>query len=416
MVNRVLSAAFLSLIPWACSWGSLQAEPIDPSKLQWSVAALIDQSREPFNEPTPTNRPGQFYSPRDTRGMAISPDGRYLYLGYNNSIVFGNNGLPITDRQGEVRRVDLTVTGPTMFDDQYVSRVTGNRGKALAVDDVGRVYMAETNRIDVYSADLSTKLFTINGLTGAEGIALNREGGTLMLYNSDRALGTLSKRIISESGVNINSANLDTSFDGDGNLSLAPGSASLRNVEIDGSGNIWVAGRNNQTLYRVSPNGTVVDSAFIINPFDIGFNGSQVFVTHQNQRVVSIFDISQFESNTIPLFTSGLAPPWAALGIDNNGNEETGDPGLLSGIVVLPGVGFYLGNENGQTENQHSLYGVTDSYSGFDGGIFYQDVNFDDNEPILFAALPVPEPAAIFLALTALAGFAGYARSQRRRA
>ena len=399
-----------------------QAEPIDPSLLQWSVAVLIDQSREPFPEAQPATLPGQFYTPRDMRGMAISPDGRYLYLGYNNSIVRNDAGAQLQDRQGEVRVVDLTVTGPDKFDTQWVTRVTGQRGKALAVDDVGRVYMAETNRIDVYNADLSTKLFTINRPVATmewEGIAVSREGGNLMLYVSDRANGTLAKAQLTESGANITAATPVASFGVGGLMTLANAAASLRNVEIDGSGNVWVAGRNNNTLYRVTPDGLTTTTAAITNPFDIGFNGTQVFVTHQNQRLVSIFDISQFESNSIPNLTAGIAPPWADLFIRDFGNIEAGNIGLLSGIVVIPGVGFYVGNENGQTMDQRSIYGVTDDFSSAPGSIpFYQDAFFDDNEPVFLAMLPVPvpEPAAVLLAVMGLAAFGGYARRSRENA
>ena len=408
---RATLLVVLACLSIAGSVTSASAEPIDVSQLEWSVAALIDQSREPFPESEPVNLPGQFNSPRDMRGMAISPNGRYLYVGYNNSIA---GPLPDGDRQGEVRRIDLTVTGPNKFDTQWSGRELGNRGKAIAVDDVGRVYLADAGRIDVYNADLSSKLFTIDRPANTnfnwEGVAVKREGGNLMLYVSDRQNGTLAKAQLTEFGATITAATPVASFGVGGIKLLANTAASLRNVEIDGNGNIWVAGKDNNTLYRVSPNGSVVQSATITNPFDIGFNGTQVFVTHQNQRVLSVFEISQFENNTIPTIASGIAPPWAALNIDSNGNEETQSPGLLSGIVVLPGRGFFLGNENGQTQGQKSLYGVTDLFSG--NG--FQDNFFDDNEPVFFAALPVPEPAACVLALTALVAFGGYARRQKR--
>jgi hypothetical protein len=155
------------------------------------------------------------------------------------------------------------------------------------------------------------------------------------------------------------------------------------------------------------------------HPFDIGFNGSQVLVTNYgNERKYTVFDVSQFEANAIPGLGAAFSPEWAALNLDPNGNDEDGNgtfEGRISGIVVVPGVGFYLSNEHGQTAIQKSLYGVTDGNSGITGSTFYQDNMFDDNEPIIYVSVPVqvPEPGAIVLAVTALLGFAGYARRQR---
>jgi hypothetical protein len=421
---RATLLVVLSCLSGAAAVAPASADPIDLNQLQWNVASLIDQSREPYTENYPVNLPGQYFSPRDTRGMAISPDGRYLYLGYNASIQRDDGGLNPVDRQGEVRVIDLTKTGTDKFDTQMgTNRVLGNRGKAIAVDDVGRVYMVDkvttgsnASRIDVYSADLSTQLFTITAPSTSmtwEGLAVTREAGGLMLYVSDRTLGTLSKVQLTESGADISAANPVVGFGTLGTKALA-GASSLRNVEVDGSGNIWVASRDSDLLFRVSADGTVVQTAAINDPFDIGFNGTQVFVTHQNQKNISVFDIANFNSNNIAANTTSLVPPWAALSISPTGNTEAGLQGLLSGIVVIPGVGFYVGNEHGQTAGQKSIYGVTDAFSG--NG--FQDNFFDDNEPVFSALLPqaVPEPAAYVLALTGLVVFGGYARRQRQQA
>jgi hypothetical protein len=57
----------------------------------------------------------------------------------------------------------------------------------------------------------------------------------------------------------------------------------------------------------------------------------------------------------------------------------------LSGIVVVPGKGFFVANEAGQTANQRSTYGRIDEHSDFVNGKMYRDVFEDDNEPILRA-------------------------------
>jgi hypothetical protein len=247
-----------------------------------------------------------------------------------------------------------------------------------------------------------------------EGLAVTREGGQLKLYVSDRNLGTLEKIGLTETGGNLTLATPDTSFGPLGIKAIA-GASSLRNVEVDGSGNVWVASSGNGTLFRVSPNGSVVQSAGgITNPFDIGFNGTQVFVTSQSGKNISVFDIANFNSNNIAANATTIAPPWAALSLSTTGNTEAGGPGLVSGIVVIPGVGFYVGNEHGQTAGQKSIYGVTDAFTA--NG--FQDNFFDDNEPVLSALLPqaVPEPGAYVLAIIGLAAFGGYARRQKQQA
>ena len=310
---------------------------IDLDNLGWSVQILIDQSEIVFDAP-------QHSRPRDNRGLAISPDGTYLYAGYNNSLYAG----------GEVRRIDLTLVGNV---EPFVSRVTGVRGKSIAVDDVGRVYLAEGSRIQVYDPSLLTPLFTIADLTQTEGVAVTRQEGQLVLYNSDRTDGTLEKRILTEDGDGISGATLDVNFGTNGSIVLAE---NLRGVEIDNKDRVWVAGYGNDTVYRVSGDGATVDTLSVSNPIDIGFDGHVMLVTRYTDRL-----ISRFEADTLESLGADLTAPWDDLELDSGGD------GALSGIVVIPGEGFYVANEAGQTLPFEEPPG-----SG----------NFvDDNDPILFA-------------------------------
>ena len=317
-----------------------EADNIDLDNLDWSIQTMIDQSETVFDDP-------QLYRPRDNRGLAISPDGRYLYAGYNSSSYSG----------GEVRLIDLTLSGNV---EPFVSRVTGVRGKSIAVDDVGRVYLAEKTTIQIYDPNLSTNLFTISGLTKTEGVAVTRQAGQLSLYSSDRNNGTLEKRILTEDGVGISSSTLDVGFGTNGAITLAE---NLRGVEIDNQGWIWVAGFGNDTLYRVSADGATVDSLSVDNPIDIGFDGQTVLVTRYSDRLISRFDADSLDS-----LGPDLTVPWNDLGLDPNG--QSGD-GAFSGIVVIPGEGFYVANEAGQT---------LPFEESPDSGEFV-----DDNDPILFA-------------------------------
>ena len=357
--------------------GPGMAAGIDLDNLNWGVQYMIDTSQSDFGNP-------QSPSPRDNRGLAISPDGNYLYAGYNNSYV-----------TGEVRRIDLTLPD---YIDAADKQATGVRGKALAVDDTGRVYMAEGSSIQVYSADLASNLFSLTGLTKSEGVAVTREAGQLVLYNSDRTDGDLKKWLLTESGPGISAAVLDTGFGTSGSVSLA---SDLRGVEADSSGRVWVAGYGNDTVYRVSADGLTVNSLSVANPFDVGLDGSQVLVTRYTDRLISRFDADSMLS-----LGADLTVPWTSLKLDPDGQSSYG---ALSGIVVLPGQGIYVANEGGQTADEKSTYGRVDGNSGYIGSDYYTDLYSDDNDPILYAT---PEPATLgVLAIGGLLGVFGRRRS-----
>jgi DNA-binding beta-propeller fold protein YncE len=317
-----------------------EVDNIDLDNLDWSIQILIDQSETVFDDP-------QFTRPRDNRGLAISPDGGTLYAGYNNSLYEG----------GEVRRIDLSLSGNV---EPFLSRVTGVRGKSIAVDDVGRVYLAEGATIQIYDPNLSTLLYTISDLTTTEGVAVTRQEGQLVLYNSDRTNGTLEKRILSEDGAGISSVMPDGSFGANGVITLT---GNLRGVEIDNQGRVWVAGFGTNTLYRVSADGATVDSLSVENPIDIGFDGQVVLVTRYIDRL-----ISRFDADSLTSLGSDLTVTWEELGLDSG--EQNSD-GALSGIVVIPGEGFYVAHEAGQTL----------PFEEPPGSEYY----IDDNDPILFA-------------------------------
>jgi len=363
-------------------FGNMAQAEVIPSELNWSVQYLIDSSQSDFGF-------SQDSRPRGNRGLALDPTGQYLYAGYNNGAASG----------GSVRRVDLTQSD---FIDAADIQLNGARGKGIAVDDTGRVYLAEGGSIQVYSADLSTQLFEITGLTQSEGVAVTREGGQLVLYGSDRTNGTLSKWSLTESGAGLSLATLDSSFGTSGSVAVPTDPAG---VEVDGAGRVWVASKANNTVYRVSSDGATVDSVAVTSPQDIGFYDDTALVTTSTNRVVSLLD-----ANTLSPTGSDLTIPWDALELDPDGQSGQG---ALAGIVVGPDEAIYIANEGGQTADEKSTYGRVDGSSGWDGGSFYTDLVRDDNEPILAAVIPEPSGAMLLLcaAVSWLAARAG--RRQR---
>ena len=362
MNKRITIAIVLVLVLALAIPAAAQSPGIDLNNLNWSVQYMIDQSQTVLGI-------SQFSAPRDNRGLAISPDGRYLYAGYNNG--------------PEVRKIDLTKADYT---DATVARTIVSRGKAIAVDDQGRVYLAEGGAIKILDANLSGVQYTITGVglvTKCEGVAVRREGSTLALYATERGgPNTLTRWELTESGGSITGAT-QAGLDGDGVITVA-GTSDMRGVAVDSSGRIWIADpsgtKGNGKVFRLNSDGSgLVSNTAVPNPYAIAFDGNQVLVTGGYQRVISVLNVDDLT------LVKTLTPPWTVLELDPIGQG----PGMLSGIVMVSN-GFYVTNEGGQTAGGKSTYGRTDAESGTLGGKFYTDLTHDDNEPILFASNPPP--------------------------
>ena len=319
---------------------------------RWSVQYLIDNSRTIFGRP-------QKVSPRHNRGLAISPDFKYLYAGYHHS----------HSNSGEVRRIRIDTAD---YDRATEALLPGILGKAITTDDKGRVYICDNACIYVYDALLEHKMLRIP-TTVCEGVATAREGGQLVLYGADRQEGTLSRWVLQESGSDITAAEL-SGFDGNGVIKI-PGAYDLRGMKIDSKGNFWLCDLKGNKVFRVSRDGKDVKSVVVNLPMDVAMDGQRIFVTRSTERAITVLDD---EMNVI----GSLNVPWEELELSPVGNNHDG---ALSGIVVVPGKGFFVANEAGQTANQRSTYGRIDDHSDFVNGKLYRDVFEDDNEPILRA-------------------------------
>jgi DNA-binding beta-propeller fold protein YncE len=319
---------------------------------KWSVQYIIDNSRTVLGHP-------QKVSPRHNRGLAISPDGKYLYAGYHHS--FNNTG--------EVRRIRIDVAD---YDRATEAILPGYLSKAVATDDKGRVYICDTASIVIYDALLEQRQLRIPTAV-CEGIATAREGAELVLYGSDREDGTLSRWVLQEADGRVTAATL-SGFDGSGVIKVQ-GAFDLRGVEVDSRGNVWIADHRGGKVFRVGPGGKEVKSVEVPHAGDIAIDGQRVFVTRATDGVIAVLDLEMDAIGT-------LGVPWEELELSPYGNNRVG---AVTGIVALPGKGFFVANEAGQTANQRSTYGRVDEHSDFVNGKMYRDVFGDDNEPILRA-------------------------------
>jgi hypothetical protein len=225
----------------------------------------------------------------------------------------------------------------------------------------------------VYDSNLQTLQQSIP-VGMCEGLAVVRDGGKLLLYVSDRQFGALQRFVIEEKDNGIVDAKLD-GFDGSGQVTL-PNSVSLRGVDVDPKGNIWVADSEAGRVFRVSKDGKQVDSVEAPHAMDIGFDGTRAFVTRGKDRVVAVH-----ETDSMKLI-GNLSVPWEELELTPTGNNRNGG---ISGLVVVPGKGFFAVNETGQTANQKSVYGRADENTDFVEGKLYRDAYMDDNDPVLRA-------------------------------
>jgi DNA-binding beta-propeller fold protein YncE len=321
---------------------------------KWSVQYLVDQSQVVFGK-------SQKIWPRRNRGLAISPDGKYLYVGYLHGV----------DGSGEVRKIAIGITED--YARATVHAIQGPLGKAVACDDKGRVYIANGGEILVYDANLDKVQHTIP-MALCEGVCATREGRELVLYASDRQLGLLQRWVLEEKGDNV-VGSTPAGLDGNGQV-IVKGASSLRGVEVDPRGNIWIADHDAGLVFRVSKDGRNVDSTNVEKPMDIAFDGSRAYVSRGVDRQITVM-----ETDTLKLI-GNLAVPWDELELTPTGNNRNG---ALSGIISIPGKGFIVSNESGQTANQKSAYGRADEMTDFVGGKLYRDAFNDDNDPLLRA-------------------------------
>ena len=363
---------------------AIPAHSAAPQAYKWSVQYLIDNSQSVFGR-------SQEVYPRGNRALAISPDGNYLYAGYNQSF---NSGGALRARDsrmtntGEVRKIDVRMAD---YEDATRAVLTSHRAKAIAVDDQGRVYLAEGQSIEVYDKDLKYLLLSLP-MEECEGVAVTREGADTVLYATERELGELHRYLIDTRFGSDGCQATPAGLQGDG-VAKVVGANSLRGVAVDPRGKIWIADEQANKVFRIDPDGSSETSVDVERAIAIAFYNDTALVTRGIDRQIALVTLDM-------VVTGNLSVPWEELEISPYGNDHDGS---LSGISVIPGdKGFFVADEHGQTANQKSTYGRTDQSSEIIDGKLYTDAFGDDNEPILRAtpveiqdanASPSPAPA-----------------------
>lgn len=376
---RALAFALCAVFPAAVAAPAETAGAAgsDEPPWKWSVQYLIDNSQ-------PVAGRVQTVFPRRVRGLALSPDGHFLYAAYAQSF----------NDSGEVRKIDTRVAD---YESATVAVLPGHRVSAIAVDDEGRVYLAEGKKVTIFDAGLSRCQQAIQ--TGdCQGVAVTRESGSLVLYGTDRRKGTLSRWTLRARGGEITGAARSGEF-------AIPGAQGLTGVAVDAKGRIWMADTDANRVFRVERDGRGLQSASVPRPVAIAFDEGQALVTCSTRREIAILDMEMNIRGT-------LAVPWEELRLSPSGMNQTG---ALSGIAALPGGGgFFVANESGQTAGRRSTYGRTDQNSDTLEGTLFTDAFTDDNEPILRAAPVKPGDAAPPLSVEKAASPAPDAPDEKR--
>lgn len=299
-------------------------------------------------------------APRDNRGLALSPDQQFLYLGYNN---------PAERRL--VRKISLKVSDPANNRIAVVAQLAlataSAPAKAIATDDRGRVYLARGPVIEIYDADLRERLYTLAGFAKCEGVAVARLAGKLMVYASDRERGTLSRFEVTEWESEAIRNARRVGWQGENEMTIS-GSRSLRGLAVQSNGVIWIADREAQQVFRVYPEGKIYRTA-VRNAFDVALDEKrgEAFVTQDTLRTIAVLRLR----DGMPLRT--LAPPFGELSLIDDRNSIA-----LAGIDVIPGKRLFVTNEAGRSQTAASN---NDSpFSDEDDSAIKID---DDDEPVL---------------------------------
>lgn len=365
------------------------------ANLRWAVESIVDNDDAPFGLGQ-----GATGEPRSVRGLAVSPDGAYLYLAYN--------------QHKQVRKIALNVPNPAdscdavaelHFDGSRCSTggYTGtclpdslDNPKAVATDDVGRVYATRSTEIHIFDANLTGRLLAITGFATTNGVDVRRlDAGNVLLYASDRGTDQLYRMVVSEAtiaaGGSITRASvLDATFDGDGVVHVgtdAAGAATnnLRGLTADVDGNVWAA-ESDGTLFHVVPapgdGASTVTKRALSGAFDVAIDGDQVFVS-SSARGVTVID-----RNDINTVIGTLSTPTGARGL--------APAGSAAGIDVLSGAAIFVAIEGGTSSPASSESSFNNTNCGGSDPFSYSD---DDNDPILVAKV-VTCPSARYVATT----------------
>jgi hypothetical protein len=306
---------------------------------------------------------------RSLRGLALSNDEQSLYAGF----IQGSDTAGFRDYQ--LSPFSLIAT----HDVNAVDSTTKRQAEAVTTDDRGIVYGASIKdstsgvnaRITLLNANFSTtKHFSLADITGPPnnstgetigGLSIRKSGSDYQLYVSRHLSNTayIERYIVGGTDVTSATLTLDATFGSGGQFNLQPFVASadyLRGLEVAADGTMFVASRENDTVYRISSALDSVTSTTVVEAMDVALFGPNLYVTQYNGANSAIVELNQATlTPTGSVFTAtGTFPHteastgYSGIDIDSSGriyladqiyNASNADRILVSSPIPEPSTG-----------------------------------------------------------------------------
>lgn len=370
--TAIITAGFFFL-----SFGSLrpaaQAAEFNFDNSTWSIQTMIEDSASIFGISQAFERGGT----RLNRGVALNRGlnfqvaGDYIYLSYlqpDSSLMRQD-----VNDAGEIRKVSLAIADPIGSVKKILQlkavpapgATAAGAAKAAATDDKGRVYLARLNEIQIWDPNLGLgslntavengstvkPMFRLTGFTNANGVAVTRENGILVVYGTDRTRGTLTRFQLAETGDLITGAT-KTGLGASGEMVVTAGAPSLRGVEVAPNGKVWIAAHDANTVFVVDPVAVSVISGGVLSSpkaFDVAFSRTKAFVSRDTDQKVDVFDLATLAfERTLDPFASAPYPASPNGGVDDGRLDPLA---TFAGLDCDPAGFLYLAHERSELLN-----------------------------------------------------------------
>ena len=339
-----------------------------------NLAAAVPYDWAMFYEHVNQNGGGYKFS---IRGLAAAQDGsNTFYYGHIQNAYDGV--LP----DGTLNIVHMNLSGSILH-----SITVTEQPKTLATDGRGYVYAGGVGQVTVYPSDLASPTTTITiasaGTNKVEGVTVEN-GGSYYLYATSRSNGNIARYDITD----IFNPVLDTAWATSGVYTLP--TTDLRGTAVDPNGDIWVADKGADTVYKIAADGLSHSSTTVDDPMDIVLCPIYAYVSSQDGNTSTveqllISDMSLQQSLYDSIVDSGYENHYGFGGLDIIGDK------------------LYVADEDSWRIDGPGGYG--DPETSYGDRIFTIDIPA--------CGSPIPEPTTVLMILGGLAGFAGIVYRRR---